>query len=78
MDRKLILGLLSLILVALAIAILIPGGGTPDPDPKLPWDIRVDAEGRPSVFGLTLGRSTLREAQALLREEGEVSLFASP
>ncbi|MEW7981398.1 MAG: hypothetical protein G8D28_05870 [gamma proteobacterium symbiont of Phacoides pectinatus] len=78
MDRKLTLGLLSLILVALAIAILIPGGGTPDPDPKLPWDIRVDAEGHPSVLGLTLGRSTLREAQALLREEGEVSLFVSP
>jgi len=78
MDRKIILSLLSLILIVLAIALLMPGGGKPDAKPKLPWDITVDESGLPSVFGLTLGKSTLKDAQKIFKEPGEISLFISP
>lgn len=78
MDKKIIMGLLSLILIVLAIAILIPGGGEPDPNPKLPWNITVDESGKPSVLGITLGQTTLEAAQRNFKEPGEVSLFVSP
>ncbi len=61
-------------LLLLAIALFIPGG-TPDPDPKLPWKISVDAEGNSTVFGLTLGQSTLADGQQMISDIGEVDLL---
>ncbi|PLY12165.1 MAG: hypothetical protein C0631_17400 [Sedimenticola sp.] len=78
MDRKTVFGLTSLILIMLAFAILIPGGKAPDTNPKLPWDIRVTSSGAVEVFGLILGKSTLSDVQAMLRERGKTSLFVSP
>ena len=78
MDRKILLGLISLSLIAIAIAILIPGGKAPDAEPKLPWDIQLTGTGHSKIFGLTLSESTLKDAQAILLDEGKTSLFASP
>lgn len=75
MDKKIFTWIFSLTLIALALAILLPGGRQSDPNPKLPWDIRVDAEGGSEVFGLTLGHSTLNDARQLFSNDGEVSLF---
>lgn len=75
MDRKILLWVVSLTVVALALAILSPGGHQSDKEPKLPWDIRVDAQGGSKVFGLTLGQSTLHEASEIFSSEGKVSLF---
>lgn len=64
-------------LVLLALALLFPlGQEAPPPGQSwLPWQIeRVDGTTR--VFGLTLGRSTLSEAEAKFAETAEVSLFA--
>lgn len=77
MDKKILLGLLSLTLIALAAAILLPGGRAPDTNPKLPWDIQVDASGNTRVFGLTLGGSTLAEARQTFGVQDELSLFVS-
>jgi hypothetical protein len=78
MDKKIGLGLLAVTLVALAVAFLSPGGRSVDPNPKLPWLITVDANGDSTVFGLTLGRSTLADAREVFQEQGKTSLFLSP
>ncbi|OOZ36036.1 hypothetical protein [Solemya velesiana gill symbiont] len=78
MDRKIVLGILSLSLIALAIAILIPSGRVPDSKPTLPWQIQIDGRGLPTVFDLTLGESTLSSAQGIFKETGDISLFATP
>lgn len=78
MDKKIGLGLLAVTLVALAVAILSPGGRSVDPNPRLPWLITVDANGDSTVFGLTLGRSTLADAREVFQEQGKTSLFLSP
>jgi len=77
MERRLVLTLLAMTLLALGLALLLPGGRAVDPDPKLPWRIVVGADGSARVFGLTLGHSTLAEAQRLLGDNGELTLFAA-
>jgi hypothetical protein len=75
MDKKNFIYVFSFAVVALALAIFLPGGRTPDPNPKLPWNISADGQGNLSVFGLTLGTSTLQEARQRFNDEGKVSLF---
>jgi hypothetical protein len=75
MDRKILLWVVSLTLVALALAIFSPGGREPDKEPKLPWDIQLDGKGGATVFGLTLGQSTLNDASKVFSSEAKVSLF---
>lgn len=62
-------------LVLLAVAFLLPGPNPPG-EVWLPWQIE-RANGSTRVFGLTLGQSTLAEAEARFEEEAEVSLFAT-
>lgn len=78
MERKIALGILALTLLAVGIAIIMPGGRHADTDPKLPWLIGVNADGSSTVFGLTLGRSSIADARSLLKEEGKVTLFMDP
>ncbi|MCG8428683.1 MAG: hypothetical protein MI754_15115 [Chromatiales bacterium] len=78
MDRKIVLSLTSIVLIVLAIAILIPGGKAPDTQPRLPWDIEIGADGKSTVFGLSLGSSTLDDARKILRDSGSTSLFVNP
>ena len=76
MDRKIILSLVAVILLVLAAAVLLPGGRPVDGAPKLPWQI--DSSGdKLRVFGMTLGETTLAEAQQLLGADGEMTLFRS-
>jgi hypothetical protein len=77
MDRKAILYTLAAAVLAFIAIMLFPGERPDEGQPRLPWDVGVDSQGRTQVFGLTLGRSTLAEVQALFREEGEISLFLS-
>ena len=76
MERKIFLGILAASLIAVALAILLPGGRTVDKNPKLPWLIQIDDNGRSTVFGLTLGVSTLAQAREMFRAQGESNLFA--
>lgn len=55
--------------------IFLPGGNS-SPVTELPWQIEHDANGI-RVFGLTLGHSTLDEAQNKFQEPAEISLFVS-
>jgi hypothetical protein len=76
MGRNVFVTVLVGSLLLLAIALFIPGGA-PDPDPKLPWKINVDAAGNSTVFGLTLGKSTLADGQQILSDIGEADLLIS-
>ncbi|HEB94910.1 MAG TPA: hypothetical protein ENI96_00595 [Sedimenticola thiotaurini] len=78
MERKIALTILGITLVALALAILLPGGRTVSEHPKLPWLIEKDAQGSITVFGVTLGRSTLQEMRDGLQEQGVLNLFVAP
>jgi len=44
----------------------------------LPWQTRVDADGRLTVFGVTLGRTTLRELMQRWHHDPELGLFQDP
>ncbi len=78
MERKLVAFLATLSLLAVALAVFLPGGRSPDEFPKLPWKIRLDPQGYSEVLGVTLGRTTLAEAQETFGAEAKINLFASP
>ncbi|MEJ1402959.1 MAG: hypothetical protein RPU73_03645 [Candidatus Sedimenticola sp. (ex Thyasira tokunagai)] len=77
MDRNMLLGILGITLFALAAAILLPGGRTVDNEPKLPWIIDVESPEKLSVMGITLGQSTLGEAENIFKAGAKVTLFRS-
>ncbi len=64
-------------LILLAFAILIPGGKVTETEPKLPWRTTIDIDGNSTVFGITIGKSTLKEAQEALQAEAKINLFVS-
>ena len=75
MEKKIFLSVLSIVILSLLAALFLPGGRAPDPDPKLPWLITVDESGELTVFGLTLEKSTLRDARRILGDTGETVLY---
>jgi hypothetical protein len=77
MEKKIIFWVISLSLVAIALAILLPGGRKADPNPKLPWDIHITQQDEVQVFGLTLNKSSLKDARDLFQNQGELNLFIS-
>ncbi|TVO77686.1 hypothetical protein [Sedimenticola selenatireducens] len=78
MDRKILLSILAISLIALAAAILLPGGRTVNENPKLPWIVQIDSQGKLSVFGITLGESTLEQARESFQDQGKANLFLTP
>ena len=75
MEKKIIFWVVSLSLVAIALAVLLPGGRKVDANPKLPWDVKVNANNEVEVFGLTLTRSRLADARVVFQDQGEVNMF---
>ena len=74
MDIKIIAGVLLLAVAALVIGIMIPGGDE-KPTQTFPWQISHTADGDTQVFGLTLGQSTLHQAEQVFQSKSELSLF---
>ncbi|MDO8413212.1 MAG: hypothetical protein Q7S51_05415, partial [Gallionellaceae bacterium] len=64
--RAVFFGVLIFSVVLLVAGMLLPGE-SPSPVADLPWQIEHDANGM-RVFGLTLGHSTLDEAQNKFHE----------
>lgn len=77
MGRHTFLSVLAVTLIALAVAMLLPPERAPEPARQLPWQIEPTAEGSIRVFGMTLGRTTLGEAEQIAAETAEVSLFTA-
>jgi len=61
-------------IIALVIGIMIPGG-EPPPVQTFPWHIEHTSTGTTRVFGLTLGESSLQQAEHAFNAEAELSLF---
>ncbi|MBL7003380.1 MAG: hypothetical protein ISR69_05080 [Gammaproteobacteria bacterium] len=61
--------------VAIGVAVLIPSDPKKYDESLLPWVIKVNDKNQSTVFGITLGQSTLLDAQKSLHAEGEISLF---
>jgi hypothetical protein len=80
MDRKIILSVLASALLGF-IGIWLLLSIIPDQRAGVrlyPWEVSRDSAGRTRVFDLSIGDSTLADAQALLGEDGEVNLFVNP
>lgn len=43
----------------------------------MPWQVSVDAEGRNTVFAITLGKTTLAEARTLWVRQAQLALFSA-
>jgi len=74
MDKKIISGVLIFALIALAIGLMIPGQDQA-PTQTFPWQIEVTENGATRVFGLTLGESSLKQAEQIFKARAEISLF---
>jgi len=74
MDRKNFIGVLVVAIIVMAIALSIPGRQH-DTRSELPWQITPTADGLIKVFGLTIGESSLKQAESKFQEPAEVSLF---
>lgn len=64
-------------LAALVIGMMLPAQPE-DYAADLPWEVRPADQGGSRVFGLTLGRSTLSDAEKKLGADAQLSLFLSP
>jgi hypothetical protein len=74
MDKKIILTIFALAAVAISALLLIPSTPTDTPD-TLPWRITHPSPNTSRVFGITLGESSLDQAEKVFKEKTEVSLF---
>lgn len=75
MGSTVFLGVVAVAMLLLVAGVLIPGE-SPSQVAELPWQIEHGSNGM-RVFGLTLGHSTLGEAQSKFQEQAEISLFVS-
>ena len=85
MRKKITTGVLLIAAVVAALSLLTPVSvekGAKDQSRTtrqfLPWQIAPTISGSIRVFGLTLGESTLQEAEELYRGGAKVSLFVEP
>jgi hypothetical protein len=75
MDKKIILGVFALVVVSISALLLIPSAPTDSPD-TLPWRITHPTPESSRVFGITLGQTSLDEAEKkVFKEQTEISLF---
>jgi len=77
MKNKVFLSVLLGGLLLVLIGIMLPA---PDIDRGqfLPWQVEHTADGATRVFGITLGETTLEEAERHLHGAATISLFATP
>lgn len=74
MDRKIIMGVVAFAILALAVGLMIPSTNTPSTQ-LFPWQIEQTSEGKTRVFGITLGVSSLQQAEQLFHADAEISMF---
>jgi len=77
MKNKVFLSVLLGGLLLVLIVIMLPAPDTGHGQ-FLPWQIEHTADGATRVFGITLGETTLDEAERQMHGAAEITLFASP
>jgi hypothetical protein len=76
-SKQVWMGLAGAIVVALALLGWLAPEPAKDIVRNLPWQIDTAADGSTKVFGITLGQTTLEQAEQALHEEATISLFRS-
>ncbi len=74
MDKKVILGVTGLLVALITLAWMLPDKAVNSGD-MLPWRITHPTPATTRVLGVTLGSSTLADAEQAYQEAAEVSLF---
>lgn len=77
-TKKFLLWLLGIIVIALAVPFFYHPEGVHQKGPGMPWEVAVQPDGSSQVFGLTVGKTTIAEAAAKLREQPQMAIVASP
>lgn len=76
MDKKIILGVIALIIFSITFLLMLP-----EPPKQstatLPWNITHPSPGMSRVFGITLSESSLQDLETVFKEQSEISLFKS-
>jgi hypothetical protein len=70
---KYVFGFLAFLLAIFTI-LFIPSKQPPAPSP---WEVSIMQDGNPMVFSIHLGKTTLAQAQDLLRDEAEIGVFSN-
>lgn len=79
MERRIILGVLGVVVLAFVLGVVLPALLVePEAPGNLPWQIETNPRGHTRVFGITLEETTVAEAERLLRVQAEVTLFNAP
>lgn len=73
MEKKIILGTVSLIAVTITLLLMLPDNSVNTPD-TLPWNISHPTPDTTRVFGITLGQTTLNQAAHAFKHEAEVEI----
>ncbi|MFZ5502407.1 MAG: hypothetical protein ACOY3V_02570 [Pseudomonadota bacterium] len=76
MEKKIILGVTSLCVLAITLLLMLPEERADTPD-TLPWHITHPTPDTARIFGITLGETTLAEAEKQLKEETQIAMFKS-
>jgi hypothetical protein len=76
MDKKIILGVIALVLVSISLLLMLPDNTVSTPE-TLPWNITHPTPDTTRVLGVTLGKSTLGEVELAYKNQAEleISLF---
>lgn len=76
MDKKVILGVVASAAAALAIGLMLPEKSSNDVA-TLPWNITHPKSHTTRVLGVTLGESTVDDAEKVFKESAKISMFKS-
>jgi len=77
MGKHVFLSVLGATILALMLGVYLSSLKAPQTNHKgFPWQVENLATGHTRVFGLTIGQSTLGEAEQLFKELSEITLFA--
>lgn len=76
-GKHVFLSVLAFAIIALFAAQQLTDPGPPQHHAGFPWEVKVLESGQSQVFSLTLGQSTLSQAEKLFREVAELTLFSS-
>jgi hypothetical protein len=73
MDKKIILGVVALVIVSISLLLLAPDNAVHTPD-TLPWNITHPTPDTSRIFGITLGKSTLDQTEEVFKGQAEVEI----
>lgn len=74
MDKKIVSGVIALAVASLLFILMLPDESAHDRD-TLPWNISHPTPDTTRVFGVTLGKNSLGEAENTFKLQAEISLF---